>query len=123
MSETEEDPKKMPVWKTIHLRGNREGCWAARDEFYKCVLEVQRLKMKHPFDSIDYSSCRDLRNYYRSVCPGTWVGILRMSLIELRHYIYTVVLSFPFRSKSLTDSIIINQAKMLKTRIFEIIIL
>ncbi|VDL46965.1 unnamed protein product [Hymenolepis diminuta] len=75
MSETGEGPKKVPVWKTIHLRGNREGCWAARDEFYKCVLEVQRLKMKHPFDPIDYSSCRDLRNYYRSVCPGTWIKI------------------------------------------------
>nr|CUU99151.1 hypothetical transcript [Hymenolepis microstoma] len=75
MSEEKDEPKVEPVWKTIHIKENRDRCWAARDEFYTCVLDVQVQKMKRPFDPIDYSQCREIRKRYRSVCPGTWIKL------------------------------------------------
>ncbi|VDN99958.1 unnamed protein product [Rodentolepis nana] len=75
MSEGKDEPKKEPVWKTIHLDGNRKRCFFARDEFYDCVRRVNYQKMENPIDEIDYSECREYRKYYRLRCPGSWIEL------------------------------------------------
>ncbi|VDO15555.1 unnamed protein product [Rodentolepis nana] len=64
--------------KTVLSREEREACWAARDEFWKCMTTIYQhgpLAPGSPRPKLNYSKCRDLRKAYEAVCPRTWINV------------------------------------------------
>ncbi|XP_037677262.1 cytochrome c oxidase assembly factor 6 homolog isoform X3 [Choloepus didactylus] len=43
----------------------RQVCWGARDEYWKCLDE----------NTEDSSQCKKLRSSFESSCPQQWIGI------------------------------------------------
>lgn len=65
--------------KTVPSKDERERCWAARDEFWKCMKSIYDhgpLAPGAPRPKVNYDKCRDLRRAYKSVCPQTWVCLI-----------------------------------------------
>ncbi|VUZ39024.1 unnamed protein product [Hymenolepis diminuta] len=64
--------------KNVPSKEEREKCWAARDEFWKCMKSIYEhgpLVPGAPRPKVNYDKCRDLRRAYKSVCPRTWINV------------------------------------------------